>query len=146
VAKSAAFTAPGSPIASVPTGTPLGICTIESSESRPLSVVAGTGTPRTGTIVFAATIPGKCAAPPAAAMITSMPRDYAVDAYSNIQSGVRCAETTLASCGTPSSVRRSIAGCRYLRSELLPMMTPIKGRGSGDVTFSHCQSCDSASL
>src|SRR5205823_1002531 len=50
------------------------------------------------------------------------------------------------SCGTPSSMRRSIAGWRYLRSELLPMITPINGRESGDVTFSHCQSCHSASL
>src|SRR2546430_11601622 len=36
-------------------------------------------------------------------------------AYSNIQSGVRCAETTRTSCGTPSSVSRSAAGCMTLR-------------------------------
>src|SRR6185437_670978 len=126
-ARSAAFTAPGSPMASVPTGTPLGICTIESRESSPLSVVAGTGTPSTGSTVFAATIPGRCAAPPAAAMITSIPRDSADDAYSNIQSGVRCAETIFASCGTSSSISRSIAGWRCLRSDLLPMMTPTQG-------------------
>src|ERR1700722_12326157 len=40
-AKSAALAAPGFPIASVPTGTPLGICTIESSESIPFNIVAG---------------------------------------------------------------------------------------------------------
>ena len=36
------------PIASVPTGTPRGICTIDSSESRPLSARLCTGTPSTG--------------------------------------------------------------------------------------------------
>src|SRR5580765_561738 len=60
-------------------------------------------------------------------MITSSPRDSAVEAYSNIQSGVRCAETTLASNGTASSVSRSIAGCITVRSDLLPMMTPTRG-------------------
>ena len=50
VASSAALIAPGSPMASVPTGTPFGICTIESSESSPLSTVAGTGTPSTGSV------------------------------------------------------------------------------------------------
>ena len=39
-ASNAAFVAPAFPIASVPTGTPAGICTIESSESMPLSVAA----------------------------------------------------------------------------------------------------------
>src|SRR5216117_2235481 len=61
-ASSAAFTAPGSPMASVPTGIPLGICTMDRSESRPFSWVAGIGTPSTGSRVFAATIPGRCAA------------------------------------------------------------------------------------
>src|SRR5262249_35925254 len=87
----------------------------------------GIGTPSTGKVVFDATIPGRCAAPPAAAMITSSPRASAPDAYSNIQSGVRCAETTFASCGTPSVVRRSIAGCMCFKSELLPMITPTSG-------------------
>ena len=58
-ASSAAFAAPGSPMASVPTGTPFGICTIESSASTPLSAVAGIGTPSTGRTVLAATIPGQ---------------------------------------------------------------------------------------
>ena len=89
---------------------PSGICTIESSASTPLSTVAGTGTPSTGTSVFAATMPGRCAAPPAPAMITCSPRASAVAAYSNIQSGVRCAETTRTSCGTPSSASSSRAG------------------------------------
>src|SRR6185295_741713 len=48
--------------------------TIDSSESRPLSAALCTGTPITGSTVCAATIPGRWAAPPAPAMITSMPR------------------------------------------------------------------------
>ncbi len=43
-----ALAAPGLPMASVPTGTPLGICTMESSESMPMSCVAAIGTPSTG--------------------------------------------------------------------------------------------------
>ena len=57
--------APGLPIASVPTGTPPGIWTIESSESSPWSAALCTGTPSTGSTVCAATMPGRCAAPPA---------------------------------------------------------------------------------
>ena len=68
------MTAPARPIASVPTGTPAGICTIESSESIPFSVFDSTGTPSTGSAVFAAAIPGRCAAPPAPAISTCSPR------------------------------------------------------------------------
>src|SRR6185437_3279696 len=59
IASSAAFAAPGLPMASVPTGTPLGICTMERSESTPASMVAGIGTPSTGRCVLAASIPGR---------------------------------------------------------------------------------------
>ena len=65
------------PIASVPTGIPAGICTVESSESMPFSDALSMGTPSTGSTVCAAQTPARCAAPPAAAMITSMPRDSA---------------------------------------------------------------------
>src|SRR5206468_2394860 len=58
-ASNAAFAAPGWPMAKVPTGTPLGICTMESNESTPLRMVAGIGTPKTGRIVLAATMPGR---------------------------------------------------------------------------------------
>ena len=68
------------PIDTVATGTPAGICTIDSSESRPSSLASGTGTPITGSGVAEATMPGRCAAPPAPAMITSMPRPAAVRA------------------------------------------------------------------
>ena len=68
-ASSAAFRAPGSPIATVATGTPAGICAIESSESRPFSAFDWIGTPITGSSVFDAVMPGRCAAPPAPAMM-----------------------------------------------------------------------------
>ena len=64
-----ALAAPASPIANVATGMPLGICTIDSSESSPRRYFDGTGTPSTGTVVFAASMPGRCAAPPAPAMM-----------------------------------------------------------------------------
>src|SRR5690606_24240589 len=108
-AKRAALIAPGRPIASVPTGTPAGICAIDSSESMPFKAFERIGTPSTGRLVFAAVMPGRCAAPPAPAMMTSMPRDAAVDAYSKSRSGVRCADTTRTSCGTPSDSRVSAA-------------------------------------
>ena len=63
------MTAPASPIASVPTGTPAGICTMESRLSWPVSARERTGTPSTGSVVSAAIMPGRCAAPPAPAMI-----------------------------------------------------------------------------
>ena len=74
-ARSAAFSA--FPMATVATGTPRGIWTIESSESSPSSWESGIGTPMTGRSVWAATIPGRCAAPPAPAMITRSPRSAA---------------------------------------------------------------------
>jgi hypothetical protein len=72
---SPAFVAP--PIETVATGTPAGICTIESSESNPSSRESGTGTPTTGSVVTDASIPGRCAAPPAPAMMTLRPRSAA---------------------------------------------------------------------
>ena len=89
-----AFAAPPDPMASVPTGIPFGICTIDSSESIPLSDVVGIGTPITGKIVFAATTPARCAAPPAAAITTLSPRDSALLAHSKASCGVRCALMT----------------------------------------------------
>ena len=74
VASSAALTAPGLPIASVPTGMPAGICTMERSASRPCSAQPVIGTPSTGNGVSPAIAPGSAAAPPAAAMITLTPR------------------------------------------------------------------------
>src|SRR5260221_3508872 len=71
-ARMAAFAAPASPTATVATGTPRGIWTIESSASRPPAIALGdaSGTPTTGSVTCAATAPGRAAAPPAAAMTT----------------------------------------------------------------------------
>ena len=55
-----------------------------------------TGTPITGSVVKEATMPGKCAAPPAPAIITLIPLDDACCANSTISSGIRCAEITWA--------------------------------------------------
>jgi hypothetical protein len=92
-ASNAELIAPDLPTARVPTGMPPGICAMESKESSPWSALDSTGTPNTGNTVFEAVIPGRCAAPPAPAMITSMPRASALEAYSNRRSGVRWAET-----------------------------------------------------
>ena len=126
-ARMAAFTAPARPIASVPTGIPAGICTIESSESIPCSAFDSTGTPRTGRSVFDAHMPGRCAAPPAPAMMTLMPRARAEAAYSKRRSGVRCAETTRHSNGTASDSSAAEACCIVSQSDCEPMMIPTSG-------------------
>ena len=97
------------PIATVATGTPRGIWTIERSESRPPMCWVGIGTPITGRSVLAASIPGRWAAPPAPATITLIPRPAASSAYWNSRSGVRCADTILNSAGTSSSSRMATA-------------------------------------
>src|SRR5699024_7085137 len=56
------------PTETVATGTPAGICTIDSSESIPSRCWSGTGTPITGKGVREASMPGRWAAPPAPAM------------------------------------------------------------------------------
>lgn len=71
-ASSPALRAP--PTDTVATGTPAGICTMDSSESNPPRCASATGTPITGSTVAEATMPGRCAAPPAPAMITFSPR------------------------------------------------------------------------
>ena len=55
----AALIAPSSPIASVPTGIPFGICAMDNKLSNPLSFLLSIGTPRTGKGVKAEIIPGK---------------------------------------------------------------------------------------
>src|SRR6267143_985332 len=93
----AAFAAPASPIAKVATGMPFGICTVESSESRPCRCFEGIGTPSTGSVVCAANTPARWAAPPAPAMMAFRPRFAAPFAHSATRSGVRCADIALAS-------------------------------------------------
>src|SRR5712692_9306171 len=126
-ARSAALTAPDLPMASVPTGTPLGICAMERSESRPLRALDSTGTPRTGRTDFEAVMPGRCAAPPAPAMMTSMPRLSALEAYLKSRSGVRWAETTRVSCGTPRALSVLETNFMVSQSEPEPMMMPTRG-------------------
>ena len=67
-----AFFAPLSPIE--PTGTPGGICAMESSASNPSRAPPFIGTPSTGRDVAAAMTPGSAAESPATAIMTSMPR------------------------------------------------------------------------
>src|ERR1700685_2726384 len=100
---------------------------MDNNESRPFSAWLSTGTPSTGNSVLAATIPGRWAAPPAPAIITCSPRVSALDAYSTIQPGVRCADTTLASCATPKRASVSAAARIVSQSDLLPMMMPTSG-------------------
>src|SRR5438309_4430622 len=126
-ASNAALIAPGLPMANVPTGTPPGICTMDRSESSPLSDGDSIGTPSTGRVVFAAQTPGKCAAPPAAAMRTSNPRSVALERYSNNASGARCAEIACASHGTLSSSNCAAQCCMISQSDLLPRRMPTSG-------------------
>ena len=79
-AKSAALTAPASPMANVATGMPPGICTMASRESNPCKCLDGIGTASTGKAVLAASTPARCAAPPAAPISTFMPRSCALAA------------------------------------------------------------------
>ena len=78
-------------------------------------------------MVLAASIPGRCAAPPAPAMITFIPRVSAVSAYSNNQSGVLCAETTLSSLLTSSWFNMSTDFFSVGKSEVLPPTIPTNG-------------------
>jgi hypothetical protein len=63
----------------------------------PFSAFEGTGTPNTGSVVKAAVMPGRCAAPPAPAMMTLKPAAFAPLAKATMRSGVRWAETIRAS-------------------------------------------------
>src|SRR5690606_13754449 len=126
-ASRAALIAPARPIASVPTGTPPGICTIDSRLSRPCSARLSTGTPSTGSVVIEATMPGRWAAPPAPAMITWRPRARAVVAYSKRRLGVRCAETIRTSWAIASSSSTAAAWRSVDQSDWLPMIRPTRG-------------------
>src|ERR1700730_7290100 len=103
---------------------PAGIWTIDSRLSPPFKARLSIGTPSTGSGVNAATMPGRCAAPPAPAMIRRSPRDFAVRAYSKRRSGVRCAETIRVSQPIPNRSRVLTACCIVSQSDWLPMMIP----------------------
>ena len=55
------------------------------------------------------------------------PRSAAVEAYSVIHAGVRCADTTWHSWGIPNSVSAAAAALIVSQSDLLPMITPTSG-------------------
>src|SRR3954447_6350760 len=86
-ARTAAFFALSTPTHA--TGTPGGICTIDSNASSPSSTLFDDrkGTPITGRSVCAATAPGSAAARPAPAIRTRRPRSRAPFAYSATASG-----------------------------------------------------------
>ena len=115
------------PTATVATGTPGGICTIASSESKPSNALPKIGTPMTGRVVNAAVTPGRCAAPPAPAMMTFSPRAIAVETYSSSPRGSRWAEMTLASLPMPNSASASAAAFIVGQSESLPIRMPTRG-------------------
>ena len=101
-----------------------------SSESTPRSTADSTGTPITGSAVCAATMPGRWAAPPAPAITTRTPRPAAAVANSASNAGVRWADTTRHSRGTPNSASVASA-CRIVaQSDVLPITTATNGTGS----------------
>ena len=72
-ANSGGVGAPAVPMANVATGMPMGICTIVQRVHAPCGWRLATGTPSTGTVVLAAIMPGRWAAPPAPAMMAFSP-------------------------------------------------------------------------
>ena len=94
-ARSAAFTAPARPIASVPTGTPAGICTVERSESSRRAPSTRPARRARATSVFDATIPGEVRRSARARddhLQASLLLGLCVRELERL-SGVRCAET-----------------------------------------------------
>ena len=96
---------------------------MDRTESHPsILLLDFTGTPITGNGDNDATIPGKCAAPPAPAMITLMPRVWAFLLKSNNFSGVLCAETISTSISISKPLKMSIASCITGISLVLPII------------------------
>ena len=126
-ASKAEFSAPDWPIATVATGTPFGIWTIDNKESKPFKFEDFIGTPITGSSESEATIPGRCAAPPAPAIIILIPFSFAFLAKLNIASGVLCAEIIFVSWGILSSLSTSEDNLMVSKSLLLPIITETKG-------------------
>ena len=110
-------------MATVATGMPEGICTVASNASSPSKVEDFTGMPITGKVVWAAKTPAKCAAFPAAAMMTPKPFSRAVLENSAAASGVRWADITRTSTGIPKDFSRLMAGATVGKSLSLPMIT-----------------------
>ena len=74
-----------------------------------------------------ATIPGKCAAPPAPAIITEMPRLCAFLLKSYNFSGVLCAETISTSVSMSKLFRMSIASCITGKYDFEPLVLDTDG-------------------
>jgi len=79
--------------------------------------------------------PARCAAPPAPAMITRNPRSAALRANSAVASGVRWAESTRDSLGTPRSSSVWTAWRIVSQSDLLPITTATKDFDCGIPEF-----------
>src|SRR5210317_137842 len=97
---------------------------MDNKLSKPFNFLLSIGTPITGRLVIDAIMPGKCADPPAPAMITQ----YFFSAFfakSYIRSGVRCAETILASNFTLSFFKVSAQYFIVGQSDLLPITIAI---------------------
>src|SRR3982074_129437 len=88
----------------------------------PDSALDSMGTPNTGSSVSDAVMPGRCAAPPAPAMMTLKPAALAPLAKATSRSGVRCADTIRFSLLTPSAASVSAAWRMVSQSDWLPMM------------------------
>src|SRR3954469_13273885 len=80
------------------------------------------GTPNTGSSVSDAAMPGKCAAPPAPAMMILKPAALAPLANANSRSGVRWAETMRFSQSMASAASVSAAWRMVSQSDWLPIM------------------------
>src|SRR2546428_9093613 len=101
---------------------------MERSESSPARLVVGIGTPMTGRMVWAATTPPRCAAPPAATIIAFRPRPAADRAYSDVRSGDRCAEIMSSSYGTPNRSRVCAVSIMTGKSVSLAIKIATRGR------------------
>ena len=88
---------------------------------------ASAGTPKAGSGVIDAAMPGRCAPPPAPAIATLKPAAFAPLAKATSRSGVRWAETMRASWGTPSASSVSAAWRMVAQSDWLPMMMATGG-------------------
>ena len=85
------------------------------------------GTPITGTVVCAAITPGRCAAIPAAAIITFSPLSLAESANFVTSSGVRWADNAFISNGISNSSSSFAAFSTTGRSDVLPMIMLTTG-------------------
>ncbi len=93
----------------------------------PESTVVAIGTATTGSVVTAATTPARCAAPPAATITTFSPRETAVEAYSCVRAGERCAEVTSISYGTSNFSSIFAVSLITGKSVSDPMTIPTSG-------------------